>query len=166
MIYEFDLISINIFIQASIFNQAVLKIEGDEVSAIEMTVALDNLLQSLTMRRDSQFLSSDVQKEMDKLNTVQEGEPSSGEEDEPKNDEDDEQNSDEDDEANSDQEDEPNNDFISRDEVFYDTCIDYLNQWKLQFDDLRIFDWARLAAAPNWKDIDATIKFMKEKKNG
>lgn len=48
--------------------------------------------------------------------------------------------------------------------LFYRTCINYLDQWKEQFEDVRIFDWARLNVVPEWKDVDATIKFMVEKK--
>lgn len=62
-----------------------------------------------------------------------------------------------------------NDDLIDQKDVmqiaipFYQTCIDYLEQWKVQFEDVLIFDWAGLAAAPNWKDVETTIKFMVEK---
>lgn len=62
-----------------------------------------------------------------------------------------------------------NDDLIDQKDVmqiaipFYQTCIDYLEQWKVQFEDVLIFDWAGLAAAPNWEDVETTIKFMVEK---
>lgn len=109
-----------------------MKIEGEEVAAIEMTQALDDLLQSLKTRVDSQFLSSAV---LDEINQVNDADPGH---------------------------------VIDKETVlqtaisFYQACVDYLDQWKLQFEDVLIFGWATLTTVPNWNEVEATIKFLVE----
>lgn len=99
-----------------------------------MTNALNDLLQSLQTRMESKFLSSAVLKEIDGIN-----------------------------ESDSDN-------FIDKTAVlqtttsFYETCIDYISQWKEQFEDVLMFGWATLTVVPDWNAVEATLKFMVEKK--
>lgn len=55
------------FVQAELFAESVLKIEGDEVAAIEIVQYLDELVTTLKMRRTDNYLSFQAETEKQKL---------------------------------------------------------------------------------------------------
>lgn len=56
-----------IFIQAELFQQTVLKLEGDNVSAAECSTHLEQLKGNLMLRKNEKFANAATDKEMDAI---------------------------------------------------------------------------------------------------
>lgn len=54
------------FLQAMLFNRTVKQIEGDNVSAMEVSCAINVFIEHLEDRKKSNFLSTSVVKEIEK----------------------------------------------------------------------------------------------------
>ena len=46
---------------------------------------------------------------------------------------------------------------------FYKTCIDYLDQWSGDLEELVNMQWALLKEVPQWVDVEKTVEFVIEK---
>lgn len=57
----------NYYFQAELFAQYVLKIEGDDVSAVEVAYALNDLEETIKLRKEDRFLSPSAAREREKI---------------------------------------------------------------------------------------------------
>lgn len=48
--------------------------------------------------------------------------------------------------------------------VFSETAIEYVSKWTAQFDHIMLFAWAALDVIPEWEFVEASAKYMCEKK--
>jgi hypothetical protein len=55
------------FIQAELFQQTVLKLEGDDVSATECSTHLEQLKGNLMLRKNEKFVDAATEKEMERI---------------------------------------------------------------------------------------------------
>lgn len=54
-------------LQAALFNRTVKQIEGDDISAMEVGHAMNVFIESLQERKENQYLSSAVTKEIERV---------------------------------------------------------------------------------------------------
>ena len=45
----------------------------------------------------------------------------------------------------------------------YLSCIDYLEKWMVQYNEMRVFKWMKAKAFPSWEDVEATILYLHDK---
>ena len=117
--------------QAATFHQVVTKIEGENISAVEVSNEVIRLKENLEKRKESIFLPIMMKSLIKNLES---------------------------------------DGLIKLDDVkdivseFYKTCIDYLDQWSGDLEELNHMQWALLKNVPNWQDVENTFESIVEKK--
>lgn len=119
--------------QASSLNFQILKIEGKNTSVIEVLNVLKNTLEMFNEKRINCFLPINVRKILEKQ-----------EED-----------------GNITNRDVEN--FKLEIKLFYETFVEYLNKWMQPLEKFEIFSWMMLKEKPEWKDVESSLDFLKEK---
>nr|CAD7567993.1 unnamed protein product [Timema californicum] len=56
-------------------------------------------------------------------------------------------------------------DFTKTIVTFYETSLQYLEQWTTHFEDLEMFEWATLKKNPEWSDVQLAVDYLIDKKH-
>ena len=117
--------------QAATFHQVVTKIEGENMSAVEVINVVNDLKENLKKKKENIFLPLSVKGLIKKLE--QDG-------------------------------------LISFSDIkdiiieFYGTCVEYLDQWSGNLQNLDHMQWGLLKKVPTWPDVEKTLEFLVESK--
>ena len=109
---------------ASLFHQAILSVEGNKVCAAEAALEYFTLKDKLENRLNEVFLPAKVRESLSKL-----------------------ENLDNDNIMNYRQE------FSATAKKFYSSCINYLENWKTNLSELKLFEWIALRKEVKWNEI-------------
>lgn len=115
---------------SSLFHQAILKIEGNKISATEASLEYFRLLNTLTHRKEESFLPSKVKVYLSKLQSLNTNENMYDQ-------------------------------FLLKAKKFYSSCIDYLNKWSTNMNDLKLFSWICLRDQFTWDQITISCEKFK-----
>jgi len=107
-------------VQAASFHEAVLEVERQNISMVEVGVALHKLQTTIRARKDNKFVSANVRTLLDRLEH--------------------------DGLVNVSQ-------FMNVVDDYYQTGIDYLEQWSGHFHDVKDFQWTTLTTVPQWNEV-------------